>query len=113
MPQQDDRQRIAVYITGGEDFSDVQATNYVMNPDGLDSIVNLGKKGVDEEFLTIDEAEQGPGGISRPGSETITVNRSMAKDGKVYLFGYSASPTWGFTTTSDRRCWHTAWCVRR
>ena len=96
----DERQRIAVYTTGGSDFSTVQATDHVVVDDGednpLDSIVNLGKRGVDEDFLTIDEASSGPGDIPVPGSVTLTVTQSMSKDGKVYMFGYFAGDDWAF-----------------
>ena len=79
------KRRVAVYTTGGDDFSSVQAVNFENN-----QVVELGARGVDEKFLTIDEQDAAPGGVDNPGTGTITVSASMAKDGKVYVFGYIA-----------------------
>ena len=77
----------AVYVTGGEEFSNVQARGEKSVGAGD---VDLGAKGVSEYILTIEQRTAAVGGGVTPGSETITVSRDMAKNGEVYLFAYRA-----------------------
>ena len=77
-------QFVAVYVSGGDDYSSVQAM------DGDDEV---GAKGLDEHLLTIGEAGTAIGGVSAPGSQSVTVSRDMAEDGEVYLFAYIAGDT--------------------
>ena len=79
---------IAVYVTGGEQFSSLQATDANGKA--------LGASGVDEYLLTVGPEEDGFSG-PEAGSQTITVDRDMAKNGVVYLFAYlAATDTKGF-----------------
>ena len=69
-------------MTGGDDFL-AQAK---------DGSMDLGAAGVDEYLLEIPIQEAAIGGTgTTPGTKTITVNRNMAKDGKVYVFVYVAT----------------------
>ena len=78
---------IAVYVTGGDDFSGLQATEL----DG-GALKSIGAEGIDEHLLTVDAVEEGFGdGQTTPGTQTVTVSRDMAKDGEVYVFVYLAS----------------------
>ena len=72
-----------VYATGGGEFASMQAAKMAIG----DTDNDLGAVGIDEHMLEI-----GPqttvAGVMTPGAESITVNRSMAKNGEVYLFAY-------------------------
>jgi hypothetical protein len=70
---------IAVYVTGGEQFSSLQAMNTTGMP--------IGAQGIDEYLLTVPDDEVGFAGTEN-GSQTVTVSRDMAKNGEVYLFVY-------------------------
>ena len=80
--EDDNEVDVAVYVTGGGDYSNVQA---------MSRNESIGARGIDEHLVTIDEAGTALGGVSTPGSHTITVNRDMAEDGAVYLFAYVAA----------------------
>ena len=71
---------VAVYVTGGDEFPSIQATD---NDGSL-----LGAAGVNEHLIDIDASSPGAGGIRTSGSESITVSRDMAKSGQVYVFAY-------------------------
>ena len=75
---------IAVYVTGGEQFSSLQATT----SDGK----SLGAQGMDEYLRTVKIQTVGFSG-NEPGTETVTVSRDMAKNGEVYLFVYLTADT--------------------
>ena len=79
---QDPERNAVVYVTGGSEFPSVQATKM----DGT----ALGEEGVDEYILEIDGLTS-EFGTMKPGSESVTVTRDMAKDGKVYLFAYATA----------------------
>ncbi len=76
---------VAAYVTGGDDYSSIQATD----ADGM----ALGKKGIDESVAAIEPAESGLLGKVEPGSHPITVTRGMAKDGDAYVFVYVTTGT--------------------
>ena len=78
---------IAVYVTGGDDFPGLQATEEMDN-----QLKSLGAEGIDEYLLTVDAQEEGFGSLDQdvPGTETITVSRDMAKNGEIYIFVYLA-----------------------
>ena len=83
---------MVVYTTGGGDFPSVQALVPEDDPDESDGdglvADAAGEVGVDEHLIKIGR-QTGAFGSTTPGSQTITVSRSMAgDDGKVYLFGY-------------------------
>ena len=70
---------LVAYATGGTDFASVQAR---------DGETLLGKQGVDEYLFTLDHQTESFG-TTTPGTEMITVTRSMSgEDGKVYIFAY-------------------------
>ena len=73
---------VAVYVTGGDDFTNLQAAD----DDGTD----LGKEGIDEHLLTIGKSSTGLLGKTQAGVKSVTVERGMAQGGKVYLFAYVA-----------------------
>ena len=78
---------LVVYVTGGNDFSSVQAL--VTDGDDADSVPDAaGEMGVDEHLVSIPKQANDFGSKTR-GASTITVSRDMAgDDGEVYLFGY-------------------------
>ena len=78
---------LVVYVTGGNDFSSVQAL--VADGDDAGSVPDAaGEMGVDEHLVSIPKQANEFGTITR-GAFTITVSRDMAgDDGEVYLFGY-------------------------
>ncbi len=63
-----------VYVTGGSSFKKV-------SPD-------LAKDGLNQHLLSIDQETQNVLGVQTAGEEKITVSKSMAEDGIVYLIGY-------------------------
>ena len=73
-------QSMAIYVTGGELFSSLQATDETGKP--------LGAVGLDEKLVTVKVQTTGVGNVKVRGSETVTVSRDMAKNGQVYLFVY-------------------------
>ena len=79
---------MVVYVTGGTDYPNVQATAEDTTDDVDTDPDHKGKVGVDEELVTV-PLQTSSFGTTTPGSVTIPVTRSMAgEDGKVYLFGY-------------------------
>ena len=76
---------VSAYVTGGQDYGTLQA----MDDDGEP----LGAAGINEYNFAIGAQTSGQGGRGNPGSESITVERSMAKDGQVYVFVYNADAT--------------------
>ena len=81
---------VAVYVTGGDDYSSIQA---------MDDGKAIGARGIAEHLLTIDASGTAIGGADAPGVESITVNSDMAKDGVVYLFAYVADARKRFIDT--------------
>ena len=73
---------VSAYVTGGDDYGTLQARD--------DAGETLGAAGISEYNLAIDPQSAGQGGRGTPGSESITIERSMAKDGQVYVFVYNA-----------------------
>ena len=77
---------MVVYVTGGTEFPAIQAGGAGANA--------YGKLGVNEELLTIPVPGPNPHtGVSENGKGTLTVTRSMAGAGDVYLIFYRAADT--------------------
>ena len=74
----------AVYVTGGADFPDIQAIKTFGSVLATDAI---GKEGLDEHRLAIPARDD----FNVNGEETVSVSRSMAEGGEVYLFAYPAA----------------------
>ena len=75
-----------VYVTGGAEFASMQAAKSPI----VDADTDLGAVGIDEHMLEIAKKTT-VAGVVTPGAESITVDRSMAKSGEVYLFAYRDS----------------------
>ena len=79
---------VVVYVTGGDDYSNVQAMG--IKPEATE-VGPLGARGVDEYAFTVEMRSDDAFNRPTPGSESITVTRDMAKDGEIYLFLYQPS----------------------
>ena len=88
----DDDLILFVYATGGGEFASMQAAKSAIG----DADNDLGAVGIDEHMLEIG-TQTSIAGVNSPGAESITVDRSMAKGGEVYLFAYRANADGNFS----------------
>ena len=78
-----------VYVTGGDEYPNVRASNVATTAVTDDALGTwIGKKGVDEHDLDFQRMQDDSRGRPVVSEWSTTVTRSMARDGDVYLFVY-------------------------